>query len=185
MKLLTIKNKLFFTSLLSLVTLAYPAFSQTSLSINRITTSDPKVSLYIASSPILAKESDNKSIMLAPQFTSDTKTDSLSGIRGLKVFAKGIGKCFLRDTLQLSLQNGKKLTMISASPMFCEQQLSGWFDMTKEELTTLFSAPLIQINFKNTKTGETFTQDITEKQSQEYFREMKKVYDTMAMYKPA
>ena len=75
--------------------------------------------------------------------------------------------------------------MVSSSPLFCEQQLSGWFDMTKEELATLFSAPLIQINFKNTKTGETFIQDITEKQYQEYFREIKKMYDTMAMYKPA
>lgn len=182
MKRLTMKNKFFFASLLIL---AYPSFSQTSLSINKIATSDPKISVYFASYPIMAKESDDKSIMLAPRFTTDTKTDSLSGISGLKVFAKGIGKCFLGDTLQLSFENGKKLTMVSASPMFCEQQLSGWFDMTKEELATLFSAPLIQINFKNTKTGETFIQDITEKQSQEYFREMKKVYDTMAMYKPA
>ena len=179
------KNKFLFTGLFALLILCTKGFSQITPTINKLPTSDGKKSLYIASYPIMARESDDKSIMLAPQFTTDDKTDSLSGITGLKVFAKGIGKCFLHDTLQLSFENGKKLKMISASPIFCDQQLSGWFNMNKEELTTLFSSPIIQINFKNAKSGETFTQDFTDKNNQEYFIEIKKVFDMLAMQKPA
>lgn len=173
------KLKLSVLPLVALLLLACPAFSQNVLSIDKLSTSDPKAFIYIANYPMTVKESNEKLIMLAMRFTSDKKTDSLTGMSGLQLFATGLGKCFLKDTLTLLFKTGETLKLTATSPEFCDQQLSAWFDMKKEDLATLFSTSIIQVNFKNSKTGEIFTQDVTDTDQQQYFIELKKVFDTM------
>lgn len=162
----------------SLITFSIAAFSQSPLSINKISTSDAKHFIYIASYPINVKGSAS-SMMLAPRFASDNETGTYSGMSGVQMFAKGLGKCFYRDTLLLFFKGGKKLKLTATSPQFCDQQLSAWFDMNKDQMALLSSLPLVQVRFTNSKTGEHFRQDVTEVYQQEYFIEIKRLNDKL------
>lgn len=174
------RNKLFLLAALAFgVSISQTYAQPTALVIQKIETSNPEVPLYIANFPIMLNESDAKSIMLTVRFTTNKQTGKLSDIMGLQVFATGVGKCFEHDTLQLKFMDGKTLKVASTSPLFCDQRLSAWFELGKESLAALFVAPLIQVNFANTKSGETFNSDVTTADQQTYFIELKKIFDTM------
>jgi hypothetical protein len=183
--LITIMKYLFRSFLFSSLTiLATGIFAQDApLAIKKITTADPKMPVYIASFPMRLKETESKSMMIAPRIATDRVTGELGQISGVQIFTKGLGKCFFRDTLELVFANKKRIKLAATSPQFCDNQLSAWYDMNKDHFAILFASPLVQVRFKNSKTGESFRQDVTEQYQQEYFMELKTLHDEMAAAK--
>ncbi len=147
--------------------------------INKLQLPDNKGAMFIAEFPFFVKETDKKNMMFSIRFDADREKGILKGIFGIEVFAKGLGKCFFRDSLNLVLANGRTVKLRSTSPEFCEQPLSCWFELKKPYQDTLFSSPVQQVHFKNGKTGETFIQEITEEDEQNYFIVLKKIFDKM------
>lgn len=135
-------------------------------------------SFYITAIPFGITFSDERKLALAFKFITNPETDELAGIRGFELFAKGFDTCFNNDTLNILLENGKKLILPSSNPLLCNQILSGWFLVSKEKLDTLFSSRITQITYKNGVLNESFTQDITGTDAREYFQTVKKIYDT-------
>ena len=172
------KNKILIT-VLSFILLLSVSYSQESLTINQIPMEDGKSFLHIASYPLVLKGVNEKSMMITIRFITDKQTGKLTEMMGIEMFAKGLGKCFFKDSLQLKFANGKFIKVAATSPMFCDQPLSAWFGLSKESFTTLFSSPLIQVNFLNSKSGETFNHDIIADNEQQYFIELKKLFDEM------
>jgi len=176
------KNKIL-TTTLSVFLLLSAAYSQEPLTIKQIPKADGKSFMHIASYPLVLKGVIEKSMMITIRFTTHDQTGKLSDMMGIDMFAKGLGKCFFKDSLQLKFANGKLLKVAATSPMFCEQPLSAWFGLSKESFTSLFASPLIQVNFINAKSGETFNHDITADDQQQYFIELKKLFDQMVASK--
>ena len=111
----------------------------------------------------------DKGLKLSATFLTELKTSELKDFRGFNYFTLGLGKCFFKDEMKLTLQNGKQVNLISSNPELCDEHRSGWFDLTCEQFDTLFSAPLKRIYFKNNKTGQELSEDIIDVQEQMYF----------------
>ena len=152
-------------------------FSQEVQDILKLSPPDSKLIVYGASYPFLVEFAPEKNLIIAIKFLADPETDVLKGIIGFELFAHGLGKCFINDTLKLAMANGKKITLKSSNPEICDKPISGWILLNKENLDTLFSAKLQQITYINGKTHESLSLDITEPEAKEYFLTLKKIYD--------
>lgn len=147
--------------------------------LNKIVSPEGKTVNYYAAQPFYIHISAEKHVLLALRFETNTTTGNITAIKGLELFTKNLGNCFYKDTIEFVFDNGKKLIAPTSNPKICDQPLSGWINLSKPNLDTLFSSTIRQIAYKNGETKESTELDITEKNEKDYFLTLKKIIDSM------
>jgi len=154
-------------------------YAQTPQAINKTIIPNSNSINYYTALPFFLHLSAEKNILLSLTFSSDPQSGALTGIKGFDLFAKGVGKCFFEDTLEIIFENGSKMKLGTANPKICDEVISGWIRLPQEKQDTLFSDKIRQINYHNGESKESTTLDITDNHDKEFFLEVKKIYDTM------
>jgi hypothetical protein len=148
-------------------------------SLNKIVSPEGKTVNYYAAQPFYLHIAPEKEILLAFSFIINPNTGSITSIKGFELFAKNLGACFYKDSLEILFDNGKKLIAPTSNPKLCDQQISGWVSLSKPNLDTLFSSKIKQITYKNGESKETTVLDITEAGEKSYFITLKNIIDSM------
>lgn len=155
-----------------------PIFSNPQ-TLNKIVSPEGKTVSYYAAQPFYLHITPEKQILLSLSFITNPNTGSITAIKGIELFAKNLGACFYKDTLEFVFDNGKKLVAATSNPKLCDQPISGWVVLNKPNLDTLFSSKIRQITYKNGESKETTELDITEGGEKSYFITLKNIIDSM------